>query len=66
MSAVTDVTQPAYICWNLTIEALEQGVKYGHQGVKYGHQSGAIGVFIVNFKYISHLVLVFLLITLNM
>ena len=66
MSAVTGVSQPAYICWNLTIETLEQGVKYGHQGVKYEHQSGAIGVFIVNFKYISHLILVFLLITLNM
>ena len=44
-------TQPAFIYSKLTIETLGKGVKY---------------VFIVNFKHISHLVLVFLLLTLNM
>ena len=38
--------KPAITCSQLTIEILEQGVKY---------------VFIVNFEHISHLVLVFLL-----
>ena len=47
-------TQPAFTCSKLTIETLEQGVKYKS------------GVFIVNFEHISHLVLVFLLLTLNM
>ena len=42
----------AFTCSKLTIETLEQGVKYG--------------VFIVNYENISHLVLVFLLLTLNM
>ena len=35
----------------VTVETLEQGVKYG--------------IFIVNFEHISHIVLVFLLLTLN-
>ena len=43
----------------LSIETLEQGVKY----VLHWRRSG---VFIVNLKHISHLVLVFLLLTLNM
>ena len=43
-------TQPTFTCSNLTRETLEQGVKY---------------VFIVNFEHILHLVLVFLLLTLN-
>ena len=48
------LTQPAFTCSKLTIETLEQGVKRRS------------GVFIVNFEHISHLVLVFLLLTLNM
>ena len=43
----------------LSIETLEKGVKY----VLHWRRSG---VFIVNLKHISHLVLVFLLLTLNM
>ena len=49
--------QPAFTCSNLTIETLEQGVKYVQR---------RSGFFIVNFEHISHLVLVFLLLTLNM
>ena len=45
-------TQPTTTCSGLTIETLEQGVKY-------------IDVFIVNFENILHLALVFLLITLS-
>ena len=45
-------SQPAFTCSKLTIETLD-----------VRHRSG---VFIVNFEHISHLVLVFLLLTLNM
>ena len=38
------------------METLEQGVKYVQ----------SCGIFIVNFEHISHLVLMFLLLTLNM
>ena len=44
-------SQWAFTCSKVTIETLEQGVKY---------------VFIVNFEHISHPVLVFLALTLNM
>ena len=47
-------SQSAFTCSKLTIETLEQGVKYRS------------GVFIVNFENISHAVLMFLLLTLNM
>ena len=50
------ISQPTITCSKLTIETQEQGVKYGHRSV----------VFIVNFEHISHLNLVFLLLTLNM
>ena len=50
-SAVKDLSQSVFTSSKLTTETLEQGVKY---------------VFIVNFEHISHLVLVFLLLTLNM
>ena len=50
------VSQPVFTCSKLTIETLEQGVKY---------HCRRSGVFIVNFEHISHLVLVFLLLTLN-
>ena len=45
------ISQPALTCSMLTIETLEQDVKYG--------------VFIANFEHISYLVLVFRLLTLN-
>ena len=48
------VTQPAITCSKLTIGTLEQGVKWR-----------CSGVFIVNFEHISHLVLMFLLLTLS-
>ena len=44
----------------LKIETLKQSVKYVQS---YWRRSG---IFIVNCEYISHLVLVFLLLTLNM
>ena len=45
----------AFACSKLTVETLEQGLKYVQSDV-----------FMVNFEHISHLVLVFLLLTLNM
>ena len=48
---------PASTCSKLTIETLEQDVKYVHWRRS--------GVFIVNSEHISHLVLVFLLLTLS-
>ena len=48
--------QPAITYSKLTIETLEQDVKYVQI---------RSGVFIVNFEHISHLVLPFLLLTLN-
>ena len=54
---IQTISQPAITCSKLTIETLEQGVKY----VQWCRS----GVFIVNFEHISHLVLVFLLLTLS-
>ena len=51
------ITQPAITCSKLTIETLEQSAKY----VQWCRSD----VFIVNFEHISHLVLVFLLLTLS-
>ena len=51
-------TQPAFTYSKLTIETLEQAVKYV--------QLRLSGIFIVNVAHISHFVLVFLLLTLNM
>ena len=48
-------TQSAFTCSKLTIKTLEQGVKYVRRS----------GVFIVNLEHISHLILVFLLLTLS-
>ena len=58
-------TQPALICskLTLTIETLEQDVKLLKVKNKDARRSG---VFIVNLDYISKLVLVFILLTLNM
>ena len=50
------LTQPAITCSKLTIKILERGLKYVQSS----------GVFIVNFEYITHFVLVFLLSTLSM
>ena len=50
-------SQPAVTCSKLTIETLEQGVKYS--------QCRRSGTFIVNFEHISHLELVFLLLALG-
>ena len=47
------INQPAITCLKLTIETLEQGVKY------------AQSVFTVNFEHISHFVLVLLLLILS-
>ena len=53
-------SQPAFTCSKLTIETLELGVKY-FQSLQWRRSS----IFIVNFKHISHLVLLFLLLTLS-
>ena len=53
------LTQLASTCSNSTIETIEKGVKYIQR------QWGRLGDFIVNFEHISHLVLVFLFLTLS-
>ena len=58
-------TQPAFTYSKLTIETLEQRVKYIKVNNKDTRATPCSAVFIVNFEHISHLVLVFLLITLN-
>ena len=58
------VTQPAVTCSKLTIETLEQGVKYV-QSQQERRQWRRSDVFVVAFEHISHLVLVFLLLTLS-
>ena len=61
-------SQPAFVCPKLTIATLEQGVKHVQLTIKASgrRQWRRSGVFIVNFELVSHLVLVFLLLTLNM
>ena len=49
------LSQPPFTCSKLTIETLDRGVKWRRSGI-----------FIVNFEHISHLGLVFLLLTSNM
>ena len=53
----THYIQPPFTCSKLKIETLEQGVKYVQSPSR---------VFIVNFEHISHLVLNFILLPLNM
>ena len=55
-SVIQILYQSAITCSKLTIETLEQGVKC---------QWRRFGIFIVNFEHISHLVLVFSLLTLR-
>ena len=57
-----NITKPAFTYSKLKIEALEQGVNM----FKVNNKDTRTGVFIVNFEHISHLILVFLLLTLNM
>ena len=58
-------------CSKLTIETLEQGVKYGEICSKLTIKAperrhwGCSDVFIVNFEHISHLFVVFLLLNLS-
>ena len=64
-------TQPAFTCSKLTIETLEQGLGTrkicSKLTIKIPEQPQwrRSGIFIVNFEHVSHLVLVFLLLTLN-
>ena len=53
-NGLNQVTQPAITCSKLTIETVEQGVKYVQS------QWRRSGVFIIDFEHILHLVLVFL------
>ena len=48
-------------CSKLTMETLEQGLKFVHNK----DNNDVVRVFIANFEHISHLVLVFLLLTLS-
>ena len=60
------LTQSAFTWSKLTIETLEQGVKYVKTTMTPERQDWRrSGVFIVNFEHILHLVLVFLLLTLR-
>ena len=62
-------TQPTFTCSKLTIEILEQGVKYVQKltmKTPERHHWRCSGFFIVNFECISHLALVSLMLTLNM
>ena len=61
-------SQPAITCLKLTIETLQQGVKYVQCYQQRYQNDGRrrSGIFIVNFEHILHLVLVFLLLTLSM
>ena len=61
-------TQPAFTCSKLEIEKLEQSVKICSKltiKAPERHQRRS-DAFIVDFEHILHLVLVFLLLTLNM
>ena len=61
-------TQQVLTCSKFMIETLEQGVRYVRNSYIKTPERGQwrrSGVFNVNFEYISHLVLVFLLLTLN-
>ena len=49
------LSQPAITCSKLTIEKIEQGVRYVQSQHKRHEKRG---VFIVNFEHISYLVLV--------
>ena len=63
------ISQSAFTCSKLTIEALKQGVKYFIKLTmktperRHWRRSG---VFIANFEHISHFALLFLVLTLNM
>ena len=60
-------SQPAFTCSKLTIETLEQGVNDASGWEKEMAVNFELTLsFIVNFEDISHLFLVFLLLTLNM
>ena len=61
-----NITLPAITCSKLTIETLEQGEICSKLTIKIPEQRRRrSGIFIVNFEYILHLVLVFLLLTLS-
>ena len=63
------ISQPAFACSNLTIKTQETRFKICSKltiKTPERRQSRRSGVFIVNFEHISHFVLVFLLLTLNM
>ena len=57
---ILPTSQPAFTCSKLTNETLELGVKY-FQSLQWRRS----GISIVNFEHISHLVLLFLLLTLS-
>ena len=60
-------TQLTFICSNSRVETLQKGVKYVQVNKKITKTTSmtSSGVFIINFEHISHLFLVFLLLTFN-
>ena len=63
------VTQPAITCSKLTIETLEKGgnmFKVNNSDTRTTPMALFLCLYNVNFENISHLVLVFVLLTLNM
>ena len=62
------LSQQTFICANSKIEAIGKGVKYLQKlsiNTSPQRQSRRSDVIIVNFEHVSHLFLVFLLLTLN-
>ena len=58
----TESTQPTFTCSNLTIEAMEKGVKYVQSNDKNSRTTlvSLSGVFVINPEHISCLLLLFL------
>ena len=59
------VNQPAFTCSKLTIETLDQGVKYVQSYNKGTRTTPPFWCLYCQFEHISHLVLVILVLTLN-
>ena len=63
MQILKEIAQPTFTCSNLTTETLEKRCKICSKLLCHCRRSI---VFVVNIEHISHLVLVFLLLALNM
>ena len=67
MKQIETVARTNIYLLKVTIETIEKGVKYVKLTIKPSerHQRRRSGVFFINSEHISHLFLVFLLLTLN-